>query len=134
MVLDEGLANMSVEVNVVGITELEKPIWEQLRIDEYWESKLYKDAKKEVFKFGHAQPSSQRLIKKNPIWKTWLSSGVNHLFVVGDIPGVTSTNFGSGDPRALILPLAKSCWKGKTIEVEIDSSQVRSITPIQCSQ
>ena len=134
MILDEGLKGMSVEVNLVGVTELEKSNWEQLEIDEMWNSEIYKNAEKKIFTFNKGKELTQKLSKKDPIWKTWLSSGVNSLFVVGDIPGVISTSTGSNDPRALMLPLEKGCWKGKTIQVEVDSSQVRSLTPIQCKE
>ena len=133
ILLDEGLKEMSVEINLVGVTELEKTNWEQLEIDEMWNSEIYKNAEKQIFTFKKGEELNRRLSKKDPIWKTWLSSGVNSLFVVADIPGVISTNGGSNDPRALMLPLKKGCWKGKTIQLEIDSSQVRSLTPIHCN-
>ena len=134
VMLDEKLGTKSVEVNIVGINELEKSNWEQLAVDDYWGSKFYEDANKVVMKFGQGQPLSQKVSKKDPVWSTWFASGVNHLFMVGDIPGVLSSQPGASDPRVLILPLSKDCWKDKTIKIEINPSQVRPLSPIQCTE
>jgi hypothetical protein len=132
VVLDERLLNSSVEVNLVGVNELGRPIWEQLKIDDYWDSILYHDAPKQVMKFGQGLEKKQTLPKKEAHWNQWLKSGSNYLYIIADIPNIISGNLGSADPRVLSLPLRKDCWKEKTVVVKIDSSQVQSLTPLEC--
>ena len=130
--LDDRLLSSSVEVNLVGVNELGKSNWEQLKIDNWWGSIKYHDAEKHVMKFGQGQEKTQILAKKDTIWNQWLGSGSKYLYVIADIPNIISKNLGSADPRVLSLPLRKDCWKAKTVIVKVDSSQVQSLTPLEC--
>lgn len=118
----------TIEVDLVGVKEREKPLLDAYSIDKYWspDDPVRKDADKLS---SDAKPTEDWLItRKDPKWKSWLNRGVGGVFIIANLPG----NFDSGpDPRREYLPLTKGHWdaKKRTLEIEVQSSRILILTP-----
>jgi len=119
----------SIDVDLIGITELEKPAWEGYDIDKYWRDGDLRrqNANKitQILKMG--QPWTVSI--DDPKWQEWMNRGVTELLIIANLPG--HFDAGSGDPRRLFLPLDKHSWKAKddTLEIEIQDTLILVNTP-----
>ena len=117
----------SIEVDLIGITELEIPAWEAYSIDKYWtkDDPRRRDADKVTRRLGVGE--SETLDANEAVWERWLSRGANHMVVIARLPGRSEP--GPGDPRRLVISLDRRKWKGRTLELEVRESQIRLLTP-----
>lgn len=119
----------SIQVDLIGVTESEKPYWEGYNIDKYWSDG---DLRRK-----NAQPLTQVLKMGQPWvvsvsnskWQEWLNRGATELLVVANLPG--HFDAGPADPRRLFLPLDKHAWNAKngTLEIEIQDTMILVLTP-----
>ena len=119
----------SIQVDLVGVTESEKPYWQGYDIDRYWTDG---DLRRK-----NAQPLSQILKlgqpwvvpATDPHWRTWLGRGDTSLLIIANLPGHFDP--GAADPRRLFLPLSKKAWdaKNNTLEIEVQDTLIQVNTP-----
>jgi hypothetical protein len=100
----------SVEVDIVGVRESERHLWETYSMTRYWQpdDRLRAQGDKITLRFGHGRPISQRLAAEHPTWRQWRRSGVSALFILADLPGAYSDIPGVSDPRRQILPFRET--------------------------
>jgi hypothetical protein len=114
----------SIEVDLIGIaTKSEENYWSGLSATDYWgpDSQVRKDQ----LKLGNMLTKFLQenhpwvLDRKDPQWNTWLSRGVNELYVVARLPEAT------GDWK-IPLPLGKKSWdaKNRTLEIVVVDSGI----------
>lgn len=121
----------SIRVDLIGVTESEKPYWEGYNIDKYWieGDQRRKDANplSAVLKKGQPWVISMN----DPKWQAWLNRGATELLVVADLPG--HFDAGPADPRRRFLPLTKGLWitKNDTLEIEIQNTMILPLTPMK---
>jgi hypothetical protein len=116
----------SIEVDVIGIREEEKPEWEGYSIDKYWTPGDQKRADADKWTRSLEMGKYETLDSKDLRWKNWLGRGVNHLLIIARLPG--SHPPGLADPRRKIISLDKRRWKGKTLEFQVRATEIRFLT------
>jgi len=116
-ILIQGLGDVrkqSIRVDVVGVSPLERPQWEEASMQEYW-SEANNQRRRDAGELGYLglwtfEPGKnpEVVIKENEkIWQAWQERGATHFLVMFD----TCTD---AKKWRLCLPLAKKCWKGST--------------------
>ncbi len=108
-------AVQSIQVDIVGVNDVEFRRWQQVSMNEYWEpdNAMRRSAKKVVMTFGEGYPSTQVLQDDNPIWKVWKDERqATRLFILAYMPWIQADQPGDADPRRIILPLKPDCWEG----------------------
>lgn len=120
----------SIQVDLVGITEAEKPKWEAYSMDDYWNNE--NDPRRvNALKLTHFLELDKPWVvsKDDPIWQKWFARGDTELAIIANLPG----NFpaGPGDPRLNFYPLDKDSWKAKkqTLVFEVQNTIVNPVTP-----
>ena len=117
----------SLEVDLVGVNEANKTTWIGKSMTRYFggEDQLRADATKTTFVFDTGDSEPKTLERQDPKWDSWLDQGARELFVLVNLPGVREDLPGDGDPRRMILPLARNRWEGRVLEIEIQRSGLR---------
>jgi hypothetical protein len=122
-------------VDIVGVSRARLPYWENYSMTKYWRAgdDARKDAHKKTFDFVSGEALTQTLSSTDPIWTDWLASGVTHIVVLADLPGLQSDKPGTQDPRRQILPLDKCHWPDKTtsLTIEVQKSGIDVRTPVR---
>ena len=119
----------SIQVDLIGVTETERPYWEGYNLDQYWTDG---DLRRK-----NAQPLTQILKlgqpwvvpTTDPKWKEWLGRGDTQLLIIANLPG--HFDAGPADPRRLFVPL-KPVWKPETkdtLEIEVQDTLIKVNTP-----
>jgi len=129
----------SLEVDLVGVNESEKPTWESYPVSSYFSPNdpVRRDADRKTFTFTSSDRNDKTLESKDPIWKKqWVGQqgkGAKWLFVIANLPGSDAAARGSQDPRLLVLPLQRDKWpwRTKVIEIDVQSSMIRCKTPLK---
>jgi len=124
-------ADASIEVDVIGVTEDEKPLWESYNLDKYWSpgdprrKRAAEDKKTTIFEKGNVFTVD----KKDPQWDRWLKQGVTELVIIAFLPGKFEP--GAADMRRRFLPLDRKAWDAKkdTLRIEIREDMVKVVTP-----
>jgi len=130
----------SVEVNLIGVNQVEYPEWYRKSMTEYWEPDhpqritAVRKGYAHVMTFGEEQPARQILYRSHQIWSEWEAKGSRQLFAMVNYPRVLEDQLGNADLRRNILPLEKQRWKGyfwgkRVIWLEITPSGLICHTP-----
>jgi len=117
----------AIEVDVIGVTDIEKPAWEGYSINNYW---MPGDQRRtDADKLTMDLPTGKEWVidRENPQWKKWLDRGVTWVLIIARLPG--RFEGGASDPRRIFASLDKKAWKEKTIKFEVRDSEIRSLTP-----
>jgi hypothetical protein len=134
---DDAVARRAVEVDLVGVTALEKPEWEAYSITKYWEPEDKKRGSagdKMTREFGTGHPRRYVLSLKDPdvkqVWMAWMGRGVTDLIVIAHLKSVTTDEKGNADPRRKTLPLkvkiVKELYpKAKAFRIFVQDGSVR---------
>jgi hypothetical protein len=131
--LDPSLKDASVTVDIVGVTPLTLPRWENYSMKSYWEpqDEMRQGADKITFTLGNGNVMNHSIPMTDPKWSAWLSGGVTHIMVLADLPGVIDDKVGSLDARRQELSLDKCSWGDGTtnliIDVKRSGLEVRSL-------
>jgi len=116
-----------IEVDLVGVTQREKPRLEAYSLDKYWSpgDLERKNADKLTSK---PQTPSWLVSSTDPKWNKWLGRSVTDLCVIANLPG---TFEGAADARREFLPLDKNHWlaKGQTLEIQVKENRILVLTP-----
>ncbi|MFT3784278.1 MAG: hypothetical protein QM790_19900 [Nibricoccus sp.] len=130
--VDESLANTSLQVDLIGANSLaDLPKWTTYSITEYWQpdNPLRKDATHLTAQFGRGLPITVTVPRDHPHWLSWLKSGVAHLVIIADLPGIANDQLGNADPRRLIIPLDKKLWPRRApLEILVKDSGLKLLT------
>jgi hypothetical protein len=108
----------SVEVNIVGINDVEYQEWVRKPMTQYWEpddslrTTTVRKGYTGVMTFGEEKPGRLVLFRRDPIWNDWEAKGARNLFILTNFPRVTQDQLGDADARRRILPLQKDRWAG----------------------
>jgi len=123
----------TIEVDIVGIAPLEKASFESYSVDKYFSAN---DPRRAALQVGRdrltmvlSQTEPWVIDRKDEIWEQWFARGVTEVMLVARLPGKFQD--GPADPRRLFIPLGKKEWKakGKTLEIEIQDTLIRPMTP-----
>lgn len=110
----------SIEIDVVGVNEIEKPEWDGLDVDTYFSPSNPRrgDTDRVLLAFSNEMPEPRTLDVKQPIWDVWRERGATHVFFLARMR--KPTDAGSADPRKLVLPLSTEFWNpGQWIEIAV---------------
>lgn len=118
-----------IEVDLVGVTQREKPRLAAYAMDKYWSPR---DLERQNADKLSSRPNtaSWDISDTDPIWKKWLGRSVSDICVIANLPG---TFEGAADPRREFLPLDKKHWdaKGRTLEIIVQENRIQVLTPEQ---
>jgi hypothetical protein len=121
----------SIEVDLIGVNQFEKPEWEGYDIDSYWKpgDSRRANADKLTMSLDKGQPWT--IARDNPQWRAWLDHGATDLLLMAHLPGRPGRDFpaGTSDPRRKFIALDKHAWEGDTLQIEIQDTLVRMLTP-----
>ena len=128
-----GIGDKSVEVNLVGINDLEFSRWENMSMTEYWKpgSPMRINAPRYIMKFGQDLTRKQCLRKDDEIWKAWDKRNDIYLFILADLPGEHADQIGNADTRRLILPIRWQCWDWlqNRLDISLEPGGIICFTP-----
>lgn len=132
--LDPSLKDASVAIDLVGVTPLTLPRWDNYSMKTYWEpqDEMRQGADKLTFTLGNGNVTSHSVSINDPKWNQWLPQGVTHIMVLADLPGVIDDKVGNLDARRQELSLDKCLWVDGTtnliIDVKRSGLEVRSLS------
>jgi hypothetical protein len=120
----------SIEIDVIGVTESEKPSWAGYNIDKYWApgDPRRKGADKDKLTQTLEFEKAWRIEKKDSKWSHWFDRGATELLIIANLPGKFEP--GPTDPRRMFLPLNKKSWDAKksTLEIEVQDTLIKVLT------
>jgi hypothetical protein len=121
----------SIEVDLIGVNEFEKPAWEGYDIDKYWQPGDSRRANADKLTATLVQGHPWTIDRDNPKWRAWLDHGATDLLLMAHLPGVPGRDFpaGASDPRRKFISLDKHAWEGNTLQIEVQDTIVRMLTP-----
>ncbi len=110
--LAPSLQGKSVTVDLVGVSEPNRPRWEAYSMTKYWKDgdPMRANAVKKTFNFTSGSALSGKLESSDPICGQWKAQSATCVFVLVDLPGAQTDQPGSLDARRQILPLDKCYW------------------------
>lgn len=132
LTVDPAMANTSLQVDLIGANTLaDLPKWTTYSVAEYWQpdNPLRRDDSHLCAQFGRGLPAKLVVGREHPHWQVWLKSGVSHLVILADLPGISNDQAGNADARRLIIPLDKKLWDRKApLEILITESGMKLLT------
>jgi hypothetical protein len=119
----------TIEVDVFGVSKLDKGYWEGIKPDDYWQPRSPIRASVPRITTNFVQGATWIISKSDPIWKQWFGRGASELVVMADLPGGFDNTV--RDPRRRFLPLAPKSWDAKksTIEIQVQDERINILTP-----
>jgi|SRR5579862_2249088 len=119
----------SIEVDLIGISEIERPAWEGYDLDQYWTAGDSRRAKADKLSKNLETGQPWIVSRADPQWQKWLNHGASQLLIMANLPGRFAA--GPTDPRRTFLPLEPNRWKTKSgrLEIEVQDTIVRPLTP-----
>lgn len=135
----EGDVIPSLEVDLVGINDSQKPRWENYSLRKYFTpgDLLRRDADLKTLQISSGE-IEKTLENNDAIWDKWLGNrrkgepgkGARWLFVLVNLPGIDDDMDGLHDPRRIIVPLEANRWGyKKEIRIEIKAGSAVLLTP-----
>jgi len=121
----------SIKVDLIGITPMEKPVWEAYPLDKYWTPGDPRRAAAiaDMVTVDLEQDVPWKIPETDSHWNMWRSRGASDLLIVARLPGKFENLSGMADPRRVFISLDKRAWKGKTLEFEVNDAGIRNLTP-----
>jgi hypothetical protein len=119
----------SIEVDLIGVSQLEKAAWEGYPLDNYWAPGDLRRRNADKLTSNFQSGNTWSVPQTDPKWKGWLGRGASELLIIANLPG--SFPSGPADPRRIFLPLDKKAWeaKGQTLEIQIQDTLINVMTP-----
>jgi len=125
----------SIEVHIVGISDVEMKEWAGKSMTQYWEpddalrTTMVRKGYASVMTFGEGQAKRCILYRSAGVWDMWEAKGSRNLFILTNFPRGPQVRDQEGemDPRRRVLPLDKARWAGyywgrKVIWIEVAPS------------
>ena len=108
----------AVEVDVIGLTELELEDWKSQSINDYFnpQGTLRASTEHVTFKLGNDK-TTDVLPKDNETWAKWQARGVMHLMALVNWPRPVTEE--TGKRRRLVIPLDCSRWDKKQTDLRL---------------
>lgn len=132
LTIDKPLVGTSLQVDLIGANSLaDLPKWTTYSVTEYWQpdNPLRRDDAHLCAQFGRGLPTKVTVSREHPHWQAWIKSGVAHLVIMADLPGVSNDQIGNADPRRLIIPLDKKLWSRKApLEILIQEGGIKLLS------
>lgn len=129
--LDPSLASSaavpSIEVDIIGVSPARQAVWDAQSLNNYFAAANMErqTADRFTMTFGAGATAPQTLSSSDPMWAKWLGSGAEQVYILANLPGVSTDAPGASDPRRLILPLDTRQWeRGQTIQVEVQRNRL----------
>jgi outer membrane murein-binding lipoprotein Lpp len=120
----------SIEVDLVGVSPTGQAVWDAQSMNAYWAAANpeRQTADRYTMTFGAGDTSPETLESDDPIWKRW--AGEEYVYVLANLPGVSTDAAGSADSRRLMIPLDTRHWdRGQPIQVEVQRNRLVLRTP-----
>jgi hypothetical protein len=119
----------SIQVDLIGITESEKPKWEGYSMDLYWSERDLRRINAKPLTQTLTMGKAWTISENDPKWQDWLNRGATELVIIANLPGKFPP--GAADPRLNFFPLGKTAWKAKdhTLVFEVQDTMVIPLTP-----
>lgn len=119
----------SIEVDLIGVNEIERPAWEGYDLDKYWQPGDLRRANADKLSMNLQTGSPWVIPRNDPKWQRWMQRGATDLLLIANLPG--SFTPGPADPRRVFIPLDKNAWKASrdTLQIEVQDNLVRVMTP-----
>lgn len=132
--LDPALASSaavpSIEVDLVGVPPTGQAVWDAQSMNAYWAAANpeRQTADRYTMTFGAGNTTPKTLESNDPIWGRW--AGEEYVYVMANLPGVSTDAAGSADARRLMIPLDTRHWeRGQPIQVEVQRNRLVLRTP-----
>lgn len=102
----------SIQVDIIGISQAEYPIWANKPVSEYFNpsDRTRTRAIKKTMTFYASDNAPKALSNHDILWDQWAPRDIAYLVVLADIPGKHIDQHGSLDQRRLFLPLNANHW------------------------
>jgi hypothetical protein len=134
IVKEPGLEEMSVEVNLVGVSEMAFRKWNTYPMSQYWSpgdpvrESAVESGQAHVIHLPAVQERGYAVHREEPdAWDQtlarWERGEKTHLFVLADLTGFDDS-VGEADPRRLVLPLQSKRWKSFDITIEVQGGGI----------
>lgn len=131
---EPGLEEMSVEVNLVGVSEMEFRKWNTYPMSQYWSpgdpvrESAVESGQAHVIHLPATRQSGYAVHREdaeawNQTLARWESGEKAYMFVLADLAGFEDS-VGQADPRRLILPLQSKRWKTFDITIEVQGGGI----------
>jgi len=125
---DESIKDMSVQVDLIGVNNPStRETVAGYDVNKYWaaDGALRKVNVYHSMQFVSGGPSVQTFSASNEMWNTWQEP--KWVVVIALIPGVGGEK--GADPRRKVLTLDSKEWKERKLDIRVDSTGVRVLTP-----
>jgi len=116
-------AKRTVTVDLIGVMEVERYLWDTKKIDDYWQprDRLRTEAvtktRVRVMEFPSGQDTKKVHTGDDPPWDNWEENRVRFIFVIADIPDVDKD-----DARRLVID--REQVRGKTVEIRVTKEKL----------
>jgi hypothetical protein len=118
----------TLDVDLVGINESDRPEWESTSIDAYFSagntlrSGANADGLVRTLHFSNADPSPRTIARSDAMWQKWQQKP--WLVVMAQLPPQAGAA-GPGDRRRIFLPLDRARWPGQAINITVRLSGLK---------
>jgi hypothetical protein len=115
----------TVEVDLVGVTDLDRASWEKYDMNKYWRAAgNERRASADKVSFNVAKGKTEVIQISDPIWKKWMDRGATELMVTANFPGEDA------NLSRQFIPLNKKLYKkNDLLEIEIRDNLIQVMTP-----
>jgi len=117
----------AVEVDLIGVTQREKPRLEGYSVDKYW-SPADPERKNADKLSSPANEPVWTILKTDPKWNQLLGRNAIGFLLIANLPGKFE---GAVDPRREFVPFDKRHWNAKkqTLEIKVQENGIVITTP-----
>ncbi len=116
----------TLEVDIVGLTEVEQKRMLSYDIDRYFQppEQFRKSLTPVTAKFSDQNMNAKILDSGDDIWDKWDDKGVTHLGIIVNLPTVSEIKDIASDPRKLIIDLNKGFISASTHNIVVAGSGI----------
>lgn len=136
--LDQALAESSarptIQVDVVGLNDAERKLWDAKNLSEYWlpgsPARAAMGDRLIPIRYGREFSQPVSISVDDKVWKAWERAGAKWVYIVANLPGGVADKPGAGDPRRLAISLTSKEWAADApLRVQVRRDAVVFTTP-----